>query len=150
VNAVVIGVGNPFRRDDGIGPAVAQAVAARGPAGVDVDVVDGEPIALLDAWEGADLAVVVDAVRCDPATPGRVHRAAGDSLPAGHPFAGTHAVGIADAMRLAEVLGRAPRRLVVFAVEAADLELGVGLSPAVEAAVPELVEAVVAELAERR
>jgi Ni,Fe-hydrogenase maturation factor len=59
---------------------------------------------------GAELAVVVDAVLCDPSTPGR---------------------------------------LVIFAVQAADVSLGVGLSPAVAAAVPTLTSAVLAELGER-
>ena len=150
MNLAVIGVGNPFRHDDGIGVAVAQAVAARDLPDVRVTVVDGEPTQLLDAWENADLAVVVDALVCEPTTPGRVHRTTGDAMPGGRTFTGTHAAGVADAVRLAEVLGRAPRRLIVFAVEAADVSLGVGLSPAVEAALAGLTAAVLGELAPLR
>ncbi len=61
--AVVIGVGNTDRRDDGVGPAVAAEVAADCPAGVRVLTCAVEPTAILDAWDGADLAVVIDARR---------------------------------------------------------------------------------------
>jgi hydrogenase maturation protease len=44
-------------------------------------------------------------------------------------------------------LGRAPRQLVVFAVEAAEFGLGPGLSPSLARAVPGLVRAVAAEIA---
>ncbi len=56
--AVVIGIGNPFRNDDGIGPAVAAQVEEQRLPGVRVVISDGEPAGLLEAWSGADLAVL--------------------------------------------------------------------------------------------
>lgn len=141
--AVLIGVGNPYRRDDGIGPAIVAAIEELHPPGVMLTVSDGEPTQLLDAWSGAALAVVVDAVRCDPSVPGRIHRSA---LGFGAPAASTHGLGVPDAVRLAEALNRAPQRLVVLAVEAADVGFGLGLSPAVAASWPDLIRAVHAEL----
>jgi hydrogenase maturation protease len=55
-------------------------------------------------------------------------------------------VGIPEAVRLADALDQAPRRLVVYAVEAADLGFGVGLSPAVAASVEHVVRAVLIEI----
>jgi hydrogenase maturation protease len=142
----LIGVGNSYRRDDGVGPALVEHVAGSAPPGVTLSVVDGEPSQLLDAWEGAEVAVVVDAVLCDPSTPGRIHRTTlGDVYPAGT-SASTHGLGIPDALGLAEALGRAPARLVVFAVEAADLGFGTGLSEPVAAALPDLARLVLDEL----
>ena len=40
---VVIGVGNEFRHDDGIGPAVVARLRGQAPAAVDLLVSDGEP-----------------------------------------------------------------------------------------------------------
>ena len=71
---VLIGIGNPYRRDDGIGPALVTAIGPLGPPGVSLIISDGEPSQLLDAWSGALLAVVLDAVLCDKPTPGRIHR----------------------------------------------------------------------------
>lgn len=146
---VVIGVGNEFRRDDGAGPAVLAELERRSVAGVDLALSDGEPTQLFDAWGGRPLAVVVDAVLCAPSTPGRVHRT---TLEGTMPVTAgsTHGLGIPDAIRLAQVLDRAPGRLVVYAVEAADLGFGVGLSDPVARAVPEVVAAVLAELDGRR
>ena len=60
---VVIGVGNAYRGDDGVGLAVAERLRGRVPAGVDGRRRASRSRArLLDAWEGADRALVVDAV----------------------------------------------------------------------------------------
>ena len=145
----VIGVGNPYRSDDGVGPAVLTQLEGRCPPAVSLILADGEPSQLLDAWAGLDLAVVIDAVLCDPATPGRIDRTSlGASMP-GTAAASTHGLGIPDAVRLAEALDLAPRELVVFAVEAADLGFGLGLSSEVAAALPALVDAVLAEVNRR-
>ena len=67
---VVIGVGNEFRRDDGAGPAVVARLRDLAPPGVRLVITDGEPTRLIDAWAGAALAVVVDAVRARVAPAG--------------------------------------------------------------------------------
>ncbi|WP_433527492.1 hydrogenase maturation protease [Nocardia pseudovaccinii] len=148
--AVVIGVGNEYRSDDGIGPWVARDIEKLRLPGVLVTICDGEPTGLLDAWAGADLAVVVDAVLCEPCTPGRVWRTTVDALRGVTTATSSHALGIPDALPLGQVLGRVPRELVVIAVEAACLDLGVGLSEPVAAARPHVVQAVLAELSRVR
>ena len=60
--AVVIAIGNEFRRDDGAGPAVLRQLRDLVPSGVDLVLSDGEPARLVEAWTGAALAIVVDAV----------------------------------------------------------------------------------------
>ena len=145
--AVVIGVGNEYRRDDGVGPAVLAALAGRVPPGVRLVHADGEPGALLEVWAGVPLAVVVDAVVCQPPRPGLLHRTSVGGLTGVGTSASSHGLGIPEAVRLAEVLDRMPGELVVYAVEAADVNLGVGLSAAVAAAVPEVADRVRAELA---
>jgi len=145
VRAVVIGVGNCYRRDDGIGPAAAAEIERQHLPGVRVVVSDGEPAGLLEAWAGLDLAIVVDAVRCVPGTPGRMHRWPAGQLERNW-TASSHGLGIPDALELGRALDRCPRRVVLFAVEAADLRPGTGLSRAVAACIPDLVTAIAAEL----
>jgi hydrogenase maturation protease len=144
--AVVIGIGNPFRNDDGIGPAVAAQIEEQRLPGVRVVISDGEPAGLLEAWAGADLAVVVDAIHRVPASPGSIHRLTAGQLEAGSPAASSHGLGMPDALRLGRALGRLPRRVVILAVEAADTGAGTELSKPVATALPEVVAAVMAEL----
>jgi hydrogenase maturation protease len=66
---------------------------------------------MMELWAGAELAVVVDAVRTG-----------GDH--GGHVY-----------VELARALGRLPRRLLVFAVNGVEFGFGPELSPAVAAAV---------------
>jgi hydrogenase maturation protease len=147
--AVVIGVGNEFRRDDGAGPAVVARLHGQVPEGTELVVSDGEPARMIEAWEGMPLAVVVDAVRADPAEPGRLHRLVMDQAAAGPPQAvSSHGLGLEDAIGLALALDRMPGRLVVHAVEAADLTQGTGLTPAVAAVIDALAGAVLHDLME--
>ena len=144
--AVVIGIGNPFRNDDGIGPTVAAQIEEQRLPGVRVVISDGEPAGLLEAWAGADLAVVVDAIHRVPASPGSIHRLTSGQLEAGSTAASSHGLGMPDALRLGRALGRLPRRVVILAVEAADTGSGTELSKPVATALPEVVAAVMAEL----
>ena len=115
--------------------------------GVTVLASDGEPSRLLDAWAGARLAIVVDAVRPGGDAPGQIHRFA-DDCPAGCTpgSASTHGLGIAEAIALGQALDRLPERLVIFAVEAEDTGYGEHLSQSVTAALPELTHLVLTEL----
>jgi hydrogenase maturation protease len=142
--SVVIGIGNEFRCDDGVGPAVADEIAKLD-LGVRVVTDTGDPAAILDAWTGAELAIAVDAAMDDSPAPGRIRRwIPGDQTGLG--VVSSHAIGLTDVFALGEALGRLPDRLVVFAVDIAKADHGVGLTPQVAAAVPRVVEAVLAEL----
>jgi hydrogenase maturation protease len=49
-------------------------------------------------------------------------------------------------MELGRVLDRMPQQLILYAIEVADVSIGLGLSAPVAAAVPALVDAVLREL----
>lgn len=150
---VVIGVGNDFRHDDGVGRAVAARLTERSsgrrlPPGTVLATCDGGPARLMELWEDAGLAIVIDAAYADPPHPGRVHRLTldapldGSRLREGTATASSHGLGLGAAVELSRVLGRLPRRLVVYAVEGVDRSLGRGLSAPVTARVDALVRAV--------
>ena len=144
MKVVVIGIGNGYRSDDGAGLAAAELLRAEAP---DIEVVanEQEPLRLIDAWDEADLALVVDAVSSG-AEPGTIHRFdATDDLPPATVFRGsTHAIGVWDAIALARTLGRLPGRVRVYGIEGETFSAGDHLTPAVAAAVeglvPELIE----------
>jgi hydrogenase maturation protease len=146
MTGVVVGIGNEFRQDDGVGVAVAAEVQGRGLPGIRVTVIDGEPSRMIDAWSGADVAVVVDAVKLTDAVPGRVHRMVMADLPGHTSATSSHGLGVPEAVELARVLNRLPGRLVFYTVEVDATGFGVGLTPPVAAEVPALADAVIREL----
>jgi hydrogenase maturation protease len=144
-NKIVIGIGNDFRRDDGIGLAVADQIAERNLPHVRVVSGISELTTLLEAWSGAAHAVVVDAATGANRTPGRIRRWTGRELET-TPVVSSHALGLAQAFALGKALARMPEELVVFTIDVADTNHGIGLTPTVAAAVPRLVDLIVAEL----
>jgi hydrogenase maturation protease len=147
VTSIVIGIGNEYRRDDGVGLVVADLLRSRVPAGVEVVGCELEPSRLIDAWEGAELALVVDAVHSG-AEPGTLHRfdAGAAPVPAAVFRSSTHAFGVGEAVELSRVLGTLPARVVLFGVEGEEFAAGEGLTAPVEAAVEPAARAMLEEL----
>jgi hydrogenase maturation protease len=132
----VIGLGNEWRGDDGVGIEVARRVGGR--------MFGGEPIGIIEALDGEDDVVLVDAVSTG-ASPGTLFTFEASSDPLPTPIFGassTHALGLAEALELARTLGRLPRKVVVYGVEAESFGFGKGLSAAVAEAADRLTEEV--------
>jgi hydrogenase maturation protease len=149
-SVLIVGAGNPDRRDDGAGPAAAGRLQAL-PADVRVVLQHGDFASLLDQWQEADTVIVIDATMSG-AAPGTIRRydARRRPLPAVFSRWSTHALGVGDAIELARVLQCLPARLVVYGIEGRDFSAGEGLSPAVDAAVDEVVALVSAAVSDGR
>lgn len=143
---VVIGVGNEYRHDDGVGWAVVSRLRERArrralPSGIALTTCDGNPARLIDIWEHAHFCIVVDAAYSGAPCPGRVHRLQLDSV---EPWqsgneTSSHGLGLGEAVELAHALDRLPRQVIVYAVEIAESGFGVGLSPQIAEIVEPLV-----------
>lgn len=142
----VICVGNRMRGDDGIGPRVADAIRERGiPARL--TICDGDPARMMAAWDGAELAIVVDAVNAGEAAGFIIEWDAVADDPPRAAFTGsTHAFGVAEAIALARALGSLPPRTVIVGIQIGALGPGEGLSPPVADAIPDVVARVEALL----
>lgn len=147
---VVIALGSRFRGDDGVGPAVADELS-RCVSGCNVIEGCDDSMAILNAWEDATLAVIIDAA-VSGAPPGTVHRLEVDAEPLARDVArcSSHGLGLAEAVELGKVMGNFPERLVVYAVEGKSFETGAALSREVAAVTAEVVGSVAAEIASRR
>lgn len=145
---IVIGVGTELRGDDGFGAAVVEALRDQPGLGGRVVLArcDGEPSRMIDLWDGYERAVVVDSVRGGTERHGYLYRrdlkrdgpGGGVTRNLREPRGNSHAAGFGAAVRLAEVLGRLPSHLVLYAVHGRDFSLGAPLSQPVAAAVPQL------------
>lgn len=149
---VVLGVGNLIMSDEGVGVRCVEWLDAAGALPPDVVTIDGGTSTheLLDALEDLDLLVILDAVVA-PGPPATVIRLEGESITAAFSNKlSPHQHGINDLLANLHLLGRAPRRLVLFGVTPARIELGLELSPEVAAVVPAVGARVLAELAASR
>jgi hydrogenase maturation protease len=132
---LVAGVGNPLRRDDGFGPAVAARLPEL-PPGVDVIETGIGGVALLqELLAGCDGLVLVDAVDRG-AVPGTVFVLEPEVVEAEH-VPDVHLVNPERVLAMAKSMGALPRRVVIVGCQPAETdELEEHLSPAVERAVP--------------
>lgn len=152
VRTAVVGVGNPTLGDDGVGLAVAAAVAARlDTAGVDCGDVSvaqlGEGgLRLAEALVGSERAVLIDALVTGTQPPGTVVELTLDQLLGARHVDCVHDLSLPLALDLARASGvPVPdgERIRIFGIEAADVDtFRDTLTPPVAAAVPAVVAAV--------
>jgi hydrogenase maturation protease len=135
----LVGVGNEFRADDGLGICVAREIKRRGTPGIDVREHSGEATGLVQLLRGATAAIVVDAISSGrPA--GTIHRfdtARGRISPALFKFS-SHGLGVAEGIETARALGYLPPVALLFGIEGESFAQSVGLSDAVVRNVPSL------------
>ena len=143
----IIGIGNPFRGDDGAGRAVARELASIRWPGVTVLEATGEGGALMDAWADADMVILIDAARAE-GEPGTIYRfdARRDLPPSDFFNYSSHAFSVAEAVQLAHTLDQLPPTLLIYGIVGMTFEPGIGLSPAVEAAVNTVADRICADV----
>lgn len=146
--ALVLGLGNLLCSDDGIGVIAVQRLLEQYVIPDDVAVLDGGTLglSLLPHLVAAEHVLLLDAVRTGSA-PGSLVRLEGDRVElAVRERLSVHQVGVADLLAGARCLDRCPRRLVLLGLSAGSTELGLQRSAAVEAQIPALLCAALAEL----
>ena len=148
----ILGLGNVLMGDDALGPTVIGALAARYRFPDEVEVHDlGTPgLDLYPHLVDRDLIVLVDTVRSDGA-PGTVRTYDKAALLRHPPQARTspHDPGVKESLLALEFLGGAPAEVVLIGVVPGEVGYEVGLTPAVRAAIPEVVEQVLDALRKR-
>ena len=137
-SAIVIALGSHGRGDDGVGLFVARLLSDK-LTGCSIVRGQDDPMAILNTWQGAPLAVIVDAA-VSQSTPGTIHRLELDAAPLPRELArcSSHGVGLAEAVEIGRILGRMPEKLIIYAVEADNFDPGVGMTKAVSAAAVEV------------
>jgi hydrogenase maturation protease len=124
--SLVVGLGSSHG-DDRLGWAAIDALRPRLPAGTSARKASGG-LELLECLEGQDEVIILDA-----STPGgqpgsiRVFDWPSSDIVASAP-SNTHDLGLVDALRLADALGRLPSRVRIIAIEAQDMSPSESLS----------------------
>lgn len=148
MHTVVVGCGNLIRGDDAAGPVLVRLLADRDLPGV--RLIDGGTAGMdvAFAMRGAQRVVVVDASRVG-VEPGTVHRVPGEELtdlrpPEGnlHRFRWDQALGFAQWLLKDDY----PPEVTVWLVEGESFDAGAPLTPAVQAAVERVADAIAEDL----
>jgi len=146
-NSMLIGVGNPFRSDDGAGLAIVRLLRGRIPPEMKCGEETGDGAELLDAWKGAECVILIDAVQSG-APPATIYRfdARAESLPAWFSHVSTHTFGVAEAVELARHMDELPPKLIVYGIEGLDFSPGTEISPEVAEALPAISKLILREI----
>lgn len=150
-HVLVLGLGNVLCGDDGLGPAAVAQLEREFTLSRRVAACDGGTLGLglLGLLCDFDDVILVDAVATGGA-PGGLCRFEGAELRAvAARQLSSHQVGIADLLEALQLMGRLPRRLTLLGLVPGQIGLGLDWSDEVRARLPELVDALVDELARR-
>jgi hydrogenase maturation protease len=144
---LILGLGNVLLRDDGVGSAAVAALIEQYEVPEGASVLDGGTLglALLPYVEDAASVILVDAVKADAPAGTLVRLERGDVGPAVATRLSPHQIGVADLLDGAHWRDRYPSRVLLLGIVPESLDLDVGLSPPVAAALPDLVACVVEE-----
>jgi len=138
----VVGCGNPWAGDDSVGLEIVRRLRAQGETECDLVVLPQPGVELLDALQGAEVVLFIDAVSSG-APPGTLHLTPLPS-PALQPRTlsslSGHGWGLAEMVGLTAALARRTPRLVLLGIELATVEPGKPRSEAVEGGVQTVVE----------
>jgi hydrogenase maturation protease len=144
---LILGVGNLILSDEGVGVHVAQRMMEMDlPPGVRVVEGGTDGFGLINVILEADRMILIDAVRGGGA-PGSIYRFDVEEC---NPFpdlfkTSVHQISILEVVNISGLIGSTPRTTVI-GVEPQSLEMGMELSPVIEAKVPRVIEIVMEEV----
>ena len=151
-STIILGLGNPLRGDDGVGPAVIEWLNQQDlPDGV--EAIDGgtSGLNIVSILMGRERAIIVDAANVGQ-VPGRWVRFAPDvaQLKDNDATLSLHSAGLGEALALGAALDVLPRTIIIYGVQPQNLDWSLQMSDEARAAVIEVGQAVLREIAVTR
>jgi len=148
-DTLILGVGSPLLGDDALGIRVIELLRTRPDLPPCVSLVDGgtDGLGLIPVIEQYRRVICVDAVMMD-APPGTVRRLTWGEfrvVAQSNPLS-LHQSDLGSALQLADALGCLPEELVIYGVQPQTMDWGSPLSPAVERALPAVMNALLADI----
>lgn len=138
---LVLGMGNIFGGDDGIGSLLAEKLSSRFNQIEAVDVIVGGTagLGLLYLFEEYTDVIILDAVDAGR-EPGEVLRFRVEELASGNfgEIVSSHQPGVTELFRLSRLCGKLPERVLVLAVQIKEITTACGLSEELQSKLPEV------------
>ena len=148
MSVLVLGIGNMLIGDEGVGCLAVEELNRRYTLPPSVECVDGGTAGfeLLNILDSKEHVILIDALR-DDRPPGTVIMVEGEQVPrAFHARTTPHQLGICDVLAAAQLTDIMPKHLTLYGNEPKQLDVGIGLSPEVEAGMEKTIRAVVDQL----
>lgn len=148
---LVMGVGNPLMRDEGVGPRLVELLRTGYEFPDNVEIVDAGTMGfmILDVLRGFDRLIVVDALQGTDEPAGTVMLLTPDDFAPNQVMHSLHDTRLIDVLQAAELIDIRPETIAVGVQIEAIQEWVLELSPSVEAALPTAAAAVLEQLRER-
>ena len=149
MQTLVLGLGNPILRDDGVGNRIVQVLQKKiHNSNVTVLETNAIGLGLLDSLPGYNRAIIIDAIQTPKGKAGQIHRLSLQDSAALDYLSTTHNIGLGTVIELGNKLGLAlPKEIIIIAIEVADVTtFSEDLTPRVEQAIPKVVELVLQEI----
>ncbi len=129
---LLLGIGNRFRSDDGLGPYVVEQINKKKIDDIVARELNGDFTNIIDRLGNYQELIVVDVSIAGQKTGSyKVIDYSKEGLPTDWAQSSTHGLGIAEGLQLASVLGVLPDKVIIYAVEAGNFNPGNQLSPEV-------------------
>lgn len=136
----VLGVGNPLLRDEGSGVRVVEYLSASGMLPEGVDLIDGgtSGMKLLSLIQDIDYLIIIDAVK-GGGSPGDIYRFTIKDIPLKvSQKTSLHEIDLKEVFSILNLLEKKIPETVIIGVEPKEVGYGLGLTPVVEEAIPEV------------
>jgi hydrogenase maturation protease len=146
---VIIGIGQSLRGDDAAGLEAVKLweghfQSAASQPDIRLEHAETPGLTLLSLLEGAEAAILVDAVQSG-AAPGTIHTLEESKLPAFlDGSSSAHGWGVAETLAIGRKTGMLdlPDKIMLVGIEIRQVEMGAGLSPEVQAVLPQAAQQV--------
>ncbi|NOU93249.1 hydrogenase maturation protease [Paenibacillus sp. LMG 31456] len=144
----ILGIGNTLYSDEGVGVQVLPLLHERLLPFGNIEIIEGatDGIRLLGPVEDTDHLLIIDAMNGGQ-VPGTIYSVKNEAIPAYYGVKmSVHQVGFQEVLFAARIRERLPSHMVMFGVQPASLDFGVGLSSIVESSLGELTDRIEAQV----
>ena len=140
MKTLVLGVGNPILKDDGVGIHVVRELKKH-LGGVDFEEVSVSGLELVELFKGYDRVIIVDAIKTKDGNPGKIYRLTPDEIPTLHGIS-PHDADFRTALEFGrEFIGGMPEKIDIYGIEVDNVtEFGEDLTPNVKNSIPLIIE----------
>lgn len=156
MRTLVLGVGNPILRDDGVGIHVVRELKKKlhlkkqsnSPENcIDFEEVSVSGLELVELFRGYDRVIIVDAIKTKEGEVGRIYKLTPDEIPTMHGLS-PHDADFKTAIEFGEkFIGGMPKKIDIYAIEVDNVtEFGEELSIDVRNSIPDIVEKIKKDL----